>query len=300
MQQIHDLDIRLIRVFVAVVESGGFVGAQTRLNHAASTLSEQIKDLELRVGFTVCLRGRRGFKLTEQGEGLYVAAREVLMQLETFRNQVSRLSGRLAGVIKVGLVDNMITEPKLCMPLMINRFAAAKPDVQIHLTIAPPPELEASLLKGLLDIAIGPFPVAQKSLSYEPLYEERQTLYCGKGHPLFGRVEADVSEQDLQAAAFLACDYPSQANLTGLQSQARAKTIEALAMLLLSGSYIGFLPDHSARRWVTSGDLWPLCETTRSFDAVFSIATRQVAVEDPAHRAFVRMLRQDAEAPRQA
>lgn len=290
MKQIADLDLRLLRVFMAIAESGGFAGAQSRLNHAPSTLSEQIKDLEFRVGFTVCLRGRRGFKLTEQGERLYAAARDLFEDLEVFRNTVSEISGRSAGALHLGLVDNTITETRLSIANILRAFRRTYPDVQVHITIQPPPDLEAALLEGLIDLAVGPFAAPHKGLECRRLYAERQTLYCGRNTPLYGRAPTDVTPADLKAAVFLGCDYPSQADVSRFQPQSEVKSMEALAMLLLSGGAIGYLPQHVAQKWVIDGSLWPICEETLSFEADFSLLMRKVAVQDPVQRAFARLL----------
>lgn len=289
---VSDFDIRLLRVFRAVVEEGGFVRAQTRLNLAPSTLSEHIKDLEFRLGFTVCLRGRRGFKLTEQGEKLYAATKEIFEHLELFQNKVATLGGRSAGVIELGLVDSVITETTVPVSQVIREFYKLKPEVQIRITIDPPPELEAALRDGLIDVAIGPFPGDHKALHRETLYTERQSLFCGRTHPLFGRPAEEISRDVLRQYDFVACDYPSQADLGQIEPKTAVKTVEALAILILSGEYIGYLPRHAARRWLQEEALWELNEKAFAFEAEFSILTRKVNVEDPAQKAFIRLVKQ--------
>ena len=43
--QISDMDLRLLRVFRAVVDSGGMAAAELELNIGTSTVSRHIKDL---------------------------------------------------------------------------------------------------------------------------------------------------------------------------------------------------------------------------------------------------------------
>ena len=66
--QISDMDLRLLRVFRSVVECGGMAAAELELNIATSTISRHIKDLETRLGLTLCRRGRGGFALTPEGQ----------------------------------------------------------------------------------------------------------------------------------------------------------------------------------------------------------------------------------------
>ncbi len=55
------LDFKLLKVFKAVVEAGGFSAAQNELNVGLAAISKQISDLEIRIGMRLCTRGREGF-----------------------------------------------------------------------------------------------------------------------------------------------------------------------------------------------------------------------------------------------
>lgn len=59
-----DLDLRLVRVFLAVVDARGITAAEATLGVRQSTISSQLSALEARVGFTLCERGRGDFSLT--------------------------------------------------------------------------------------------------------------------------------------------------------------------------------------------------------------------------------------------
>ncbi|KFC50427.1 LysR family transcriptional regulator, partial [Halomonas sp. SUBG004] len=57
-----DYDIRLVRIFLkTVVECGGFTAAETTLGISRSAISQHMSDLESRLGFSLCQRGRGGF-----------------------------------------------------------------------------------------------------------------------------------------------------------------------------------------------------------------------------------------------
>jgi LysR family transcriptional regulator, transcriptional activator for bauABCD operon len=289
MRQISDFDIRLLRVFMTVAECGSFVAAQAILNNAASTLSEQIKDLELRVGFSICVRGRRGFKLTAQGEQLYATAKEMFASLEEARTRVNQIGGRSIGALTIGIVDSTISDPHLDLPEVLLRFAREKPDVRVGIVIEPPPRLETGLIDGRIDIAVGPFALPDKGLVYQQLYVERQVLCCGKDHPLFARPEKATTDAMLQDALFVAAEYPTQ-SAVAFKPRAMVANIEALALLVLSGLYIGFLPAHVAAQWIGMGRMRKISEDRFAYDAAFSTAMRKTSVEDPALRAFIRHL----------
>ena len=66
--RVSDVDIRLLRVFRAVVACGGVSAAELELNIGRSTISRHLTDLELRLGVKLCDRGPAGFALTAEGE----------------------------------------------------------------------------------------------------------------------------------------------------------------------------------------------------------------------------------------
>lgn len=77
--QLSDADIRLLRVFQAVVNCGGMSAAELELNISTSTISRHVKDLEVRLGLTLCRRGRGGFALTPEGERIHAETRQLLL-----------------------------------------------------------------------------------------------------------------------------------------------------------------------------------------------------------------------------
>lgn len=64
LSTVTDLDLRLIRVFLAIVDAGGVSAAQDVLGVGQSTISSQLATLETRLDFRLCERGRGGFRLT--------------------------------------------------------------------------------------------------------------------------------------------------------------------------------------------------------------------------------------------
>jgi len=65
--RVHDVDLRLLRIFVAIVECGGLSAAESRLNIGRSTISAHLSDLEVPLVFNLCRRGGAGLELTDNG-----------------------------------------------------------------------------------------------------------------------------------------------------------------------------------------------------------------------------------------
>ena len=90
--QMSDYEVRLVRIFKTVVECGGFTAAETALGISRSAISQHMNDLEGRLGFSLCQRGRGGFSLTEEGKEIYQVGLTLLTALEAFKSDGKRIT----------------------------------------------------------------------------------------------------------------------------------------------------------------------------------------------------------------
>ncbi len=88
-------------------------------------------------------------------------------------------------------------------------------------------------------------------------------LYCGKHHVLLGEEDAEITPDVVlkQKSAGFAFHSPNMmaSQSWGFKLHAIVNNEEALGMMVLSGQYIGFLPDHYAKRFIDNGDMRALC-----------------------------------------
>ncbi len=99
------MDWDKLRIFHAVAEAGSFTHAGNVLNLSQSAVSRQISTLEDSVGVPLFLRHARGLILTEQGELLYHAAREVFARLAMVEGQLSDARARVDGPLSVTVAE---------------------------------------------------------------------------------------------------------------------------------------------------------------------------------------------------
>jgi len=277
--RIGDTDIRLLRIFKTVVESGGLTAAEVELNVGKSTISKHISDLELRLDLKLCNRGPAGFSLTEDGEKVLKAADELLLSVSQFRNEVNEIKEKLAGTIRIALFDQCASNPESKLAHAIHRFNQAAPTVQIELSIEPPNVIETLVISGQFDIGIIAMHRPSTSLNYAPLYGENMFLYCGKGHPLFDQADDNVKTGDLRKFNFAGLSVNSPNLIVGQQlgfrRAAKVQNEHALAILILSGRYLGFLPDHLAQGFVERGLMKRILPDETQYRTRFAAVTRK-------------------------
>jgi DNA-binding transcriptional LysR family regulator len=147
------LDFDLLRAFVAVAECGGFRRAAERLHLTQSTVSQQIKRLELEAGRALFRRNTRVVALTDEGEMLLGDARRLLQLEEAARSRLT--APRLSGVVRLGAVEEVAGDP---LPPALGRFARLHPDVRLEVQVGVSAELIAQIDAGTLDVVFAKRP----------------------------------------------------------------------------------------------------------------------------------------------
>lgn len=260
--QISDVDLKLIRTFRAVADCSGFSLAEIELNMTKSAISKQIADLEIRLGVQLCHRGRSGFAMTPEGQLVYDASTKMLSALEGFRTELNALQKNPVGTLHVGCIDSLITNENSPIMEILRRFSTNYPEVNIKIITTSSAEIDQSVADRRVQIGFSTDRGSVKGASSLRLFSEHSYLYCSKGHPLYELDESDLSLDLLVRQRFAQHAY-SEAELrdesgTGLTPAASGQFTEGIAMLILTGNFIGFLPQHYARAWTQTGEMRPL------------------------------------------
>ncbi|WP_330208380.1 MULTISPECIES: LysR family transcriptional regulator [unclassified Pseudomonas] len=276
LSQVSDFDLRLLRLFKTVVQCGSFSAAETSLGISRSAISVHMADLEKRLGVRLCQRGRAGFALTDEGREVLRSGETVLVAIEGFRTEVNQLHSQLRGDLNIGVMNNLVTQPKMRITSALKSLRAQGDGVTVNLSMSTPGEIERGVLDGRLHVGAIPLITPLPGLEYSLLYEERSYLYCSNEHPLFSRTE-QVSTNDLRHVNAVVPSFRMTAEAIGLHHlldcAATATDREGIAFLILTGSYIGFLPDHYAASWVEKGMMKTVASERFHFDAPLAIVT---------------------------
>lgn len=292
-KQLGDVHIRLLRIYKAVVESNGFSAAEVELNISRPAISLAISELESLLKMRLCNRGRAGFALTEQGEAVYDATLQLLYGLESFRAQINAINTELKGELNIGITDNMVTIPHMHITRGLAALKKRGQDIIINIRMLPSRDIESSVLDGQLMVGVIAKHRALPSLNYLPLYTEQSLLYCSVDHPLFVKEHKSLTNEDIAQYDAVLSAYPQPAELKQqvcLKVSASSKDREGIAFLILSGSYIGFLPTHYANQWVQSGLLRAIQPEKRNFTTYFSVITRKGAKANLVREAYIEEL----------
>lgn len=300
--QIHDVDLRLLRIFVAIVECGGLSAAESRLNIGRSTISSHLSDLEVRLGLKLCKRGRSGFELTEPGRVTYQASLELLQQCEAFATTVASSKNELSGRVSISIIDTMVNDTRCGIAQVVSKLKQQSNNIQFDINVCEAREVETAVINGRSLVGIGVSRHSIRGLDYFPLYNETNYLYCAKGHALFD-CKDNERQKLLKQAEVITSNYmrDKEVRNDGLnyQNSATAYHDEGIAHLILSGEFIGYLPEHYASFWVDKGLFKPILpekyryqipvmlinKTTKSLSPLASVLIQEIKA---CHQALTR------------
>ncbi|MGF1560791.1 MAG: LysR substrate-binding domain-containing protein [Geminicoccaceae bacterium] len=146
---VRNLEIDLLRAFVAIVECGGFTRAVERVGRSQSAISLKIKRLEDLLGTTLFARSGRTIELTPSGEILIGYARRMLALND---EALSRLiEPEIEGVVRLGAPEDF--SAKHLAPILA-RFKAEHPRVALEVKLDLTLKLIEDLERDELDLAL--------------------------------------------------------------------------------------------------------------------------------------------------
>src|ERR1043165_5518713 len=107
------MDIRQLKAFVAIAESGTFTAGAVRVHVTQAAISMQIRQLENETGAQLFVRAPRRVILTEAGEKLLERAYTILRKHEAALEEMAPLPGAHKGRLRIGSASAMVSADPL-------------------------------------------------------------------------------------------------------------------------------------------------------------------------------------------
>ena len=145
----RDIDIALLRAFVAVVETGSVTGAANLLNLTQAAVSQQVKRLEEMFGAELFERHHKRLRLKPNGERLMAHAQRMISLNDEVWGAMT--APAYEGEVRLG-VPHDIVGPYL--PPILRRFDKAWPRVRVSLICTTTPQLHELLRGGSIDLTL--------------------------------------------------------------------------------------------------------------------------------------------------
>jgi DNA-binding transcriptional LysR family regulator len=296
------MEIRTLRYFATVAETGHMTRAAQLLGIQQPPLSQQIKALERELGVVLFRRHPRGVALTDAGAQFLVEARRLLQDVQDVRERMARVAKGQAGSVSVGFTSSAAAHR--FVPDALRAFRQRHPGVELRLTEANAAELTEALDAGRLHCALLRVPVDQpQGLCYEVLLREPVMVAMPSDHRFAGGVQpppamtlARLCEEDLilvrrSGAPGLYASLLALCAAQGLRPRVVAEVDRMMTNLNLVAAGVGLsiVPASMAGAHAHAIAYAPL-EDAGALDAPLTLVTRAQEDNLPALR-FAQLLR---------
>jgi DNA-binding transcriptional LysR family regulator len=257
----RNVDWNLFKIFYEIARRGGIGAAARSVNKHQPSVSSALQRLEAHVGATLCIRTSRGVELTIHGHQLFAACRDMFESVQNMPRAASAARGDIAGTVALRVISNLHQQPKLSE--ILDRFHRQYPRIEIKLDVANWRDVLRSLKSGEVELCIGFEDELDPKYLYLPITDQKQQIYCGPKHPLFGKVA--VSPSQLVAEPFVITEdepvpyirYRERYGL-GRQIGGFADNLQERMWLIQLGMGIGILPQAIVEASDFASKLWPL------------------------------------------
>jgi DNA-binding transcriptional LysR family regulator len=244
------MDWDKLRIFHAAAQAGSFTRAGDILNMSQSAVSRQVSALEQELGTPLFHRHARGLILTEEGELLMRAARDIMLKLESVRGQLVDARGKPTGTLRVtttvGLGSTWLTS-------RVNEFLDLYPGIHLELLLDDS-ELDVAMRQA--DVAIRLRAPTQADLIQRKLFTVHFHVYASPayikrfGHP---KTMTDIDAHRIVVFGENAPTYLKEMNwLTTAgrepgdprQAVLSVNSVVAIRNAVMNGVGIAMLPDY--------------------------------------------------------
>src|SRR3989449_2615656 len=176
------MDIRQLKAFVAIAESGTFTAGAVRVHVTQAAISMQIRQLENETGTRLFVRAPRRVILTEAGERLLERAYLILREHDAAREELAALTGAERGRLRIGSASAMVSADPL--PQILKDLREKYPGVETSVVSGTSALLVQQVLAGELDAAFVSLPVEARGIQTEVLSEDYLVAIGSPRHKL--------------------------------------------------------------------------------------------------------------------
>ena len=254
-----ELELRHLRAFVAVVETGGHTRAARRLGVSQSTVSETLTSLERALGTELFRKGVRGVALTRSGEALLPHARRILAQTGELVARLAGVTTEVKATLLVAAVESIST---YVLPPHLAALREKWPGVRLEVATQVCADIRDGVEAGRSDLGLV-LELDGGKPDDSVLTRARLVVFGAPAHPLAGRRAS--------AGQLRRCDF-YMSDAAGDYHQALRRHFEAAAVpqprtqalgtvegvkrgILAGGAALGLLPAHALRQELDAGVL---------------------------------------------
>jgi DNA-binding transcriptional LysR family regulator len=170
-----------LKTFYFVATESSFKRAAAKLFVTEGAISQQIKDLEARLGKRLFERTNRKVNLTPDGLNLYNLVAPFIDKVENIHDEFLQMSGTLKGSVRLVSFGAMLVN---VLPKYLIEFGKEYPECEIFLFSAAGEDIESMVLSGTVDFGVGPTDDLPEGILGTELWRYKRYFIAPLNHPL--------------------------------------------------------------------------------------------------------------------
>ena len=202
--------IDAFKVFCDLVDTNSFSQAAAVNDLTQSAVSQQLRNLELRLGVTLLERAGRSISLTPEGQAFHRACRSILQTWETLDNELRGLKNGIAGRLRIASIFSIGMHE---LPPLLKQFREQFPEVNVEVEYRRAPQVYELVDDGSVDLGLVAFPVRRHNLVHEIFREDRLVIICHPSHRLAQQSSASLSALDGERFIGFEPDTPTRKSI---------------------------------------------------------------------------------------
>lgn len=201
------MTLRQLTLFEAVARHLSFTRAAAEMCLTQPAVSTQIKQLESHVGAALFEQIGKKVYLTQAGQELYAACRDIFNRIETLEATLNEIQGTVKGTLKISVV----TTATYFIPHVLSTFLRRYPEVNIRLNVTNRNQILRRLANNEDDLVIMGQVPEQLNVEIFQFLENPLVVLARPDHPLAG--EKNIPLEKLAPEVFLVREHGSGTRL---------------------------------------------------------------------------------------
>src|SRR4051794_8846083 len=174
------MEMRQLRAFAAIAETGSFTVSAQRLHVTQAAISMQLKQLETELGVQLFVRAPRRVLMTHAGEVLLERTRRILREHDSAISLMAELAGARRGRLRIGSASAMVSADAL--PSLLKKLQHIYKNADLTVTSGTSESLVKLIGEGEIDIAFVSLPVEVQGVETMILNEDELVAIASPRH----------------------------------------------------------------------------------------------------------------------
>jgi len=174
------MQIESFKVFCDLVETQSFTQAAQINGITQSAVSQQVGALERRFKSLLIERSKKLFRLTQEGEVLYKAGKEMVQVYESLNGRLQDIKKEVSGTIRVATIYSIGLHD---LPPYLKQFLKTYPTVNVHVEYRRANQVYEDVIGNAVDLGLVAYPSKDNDLEMYPFRRDLLVVICHPQHP---------------------------------------------------------------------------------------------------------------------